>query len=817
MTIRTKLTVNVLAGLLITTLVAIASIAGMRFVDGQLLELTEKSGPYQVGTLELQRSLQAAIADILRVGASATEPELAAARKEAERALAGVAEAQKALETLVGTASGDTHERLRPVSVELIDVTRGRLGAEAAATAANREIEDKLRDISARLSDLNGRIHALQASRRATFLGSVDDTARITARLRAIESLRAVMKDLQLAVLEIRHSQDKKSLIIARGKANTAVKTAHKTAGELDLPRLAGEITAIGEKLEEAVRLRTALVAQATEEATAQYDATMKDLSEAMSIAVLAIDQEVSSATERYGQETKRQQAVTAEVDTATQVLAGTARLLALGLSVEGLATKLFTVGSLEDVDGIGGRLDGLFADAGSVGKELGATLASLGAQEEARLLDESIATLGTIRALLVADNGILDRIRHRITMRHSAARAMEKLDAIVGQQTEEGRQALAASREDQQRAVASVNRTVRTSVLFVAAVGLAAILLGIGLGTWVYRSIAGPLREVVAIVGQVARGDLTCEIGVPRDDEIGTVKASMREMVRNLKDIAGRIGASTETLGHSSSGLADAAGALEKGSREQTVQIEQSASAMTEMSQATMDVARNVAETAEMARRMKASAADGRGAMNTTVTELERFAGTVRAAADKVDSLGRKSDEISKVVTLIQEIAGQTNLLALNAAIEAARAGENGRGFAVVAENVRQLAERTTGATEEIAATVRGMQAESGESVRYMHEESSSIATLLDQVNRTLGVIDGILADVDQVSERVQSIANGAEEQSCVAASVCENMEVAAHVTRELGGSIAEINHASASLSSMAAELRGMAGWFRT
>jgi methyl-accepting chemotaxis protein len=202
---------------------------------------------------------------------------------------------------------------------------------------------------------------------------------------------------------------------------------------------------------------------------------------------------------------------------------------------------------------------------------------------------------------------------------------------------------------------------------------------------------------------------------------------------------------------------------------------------------------------------------------MNTTVTELDRFAGTVRAAADKVDSLGRKSDEISKVVTLIQEIAGQTNLLALNAAIEAARAGENGRGFAVVAENVRQLAERTTGATEEIAATVRGMQAESGESVRYMHEESSSIATLLDHVNRTLGVIDGILADVDQVSERVQSIANGAEEQSCVAASVCQNMEVAAHVTRELGGSIAEINRASGSLSSMAAELRGMAGWFRT
>ncbi len=817
MTIRTKLTVNVLAGLLITALVAVASIAGMTFVNGQLIHLTERSGPYQVRTLELQRSLQAAIADILRVGASTTEAEFASARTEAERSLAAAADSQKALEALADAAPANTYERLRPVALELIEVTRGRLGAEATAAAANREIEGKLRDISAHLSELNARIDSLQASRRTTFLASVEDTGTITSRLRAIEGLRSVMKDLQLAMFEIRHGQDKKSLIIARGKANTAVKTALKTAGDLELPRLVGDITSIGGKLEETIKIRTASVVQPSEELTAQYDSVSRDLSEAMSIAVLAIDQEVGSATERFGQEAKRQQGVTAEVDTATRVLTGTARLLALSLSVEGLATKLFTVSSVEEVNGIGKRLDALFADAGEVAKELGATLAALAATEETRLLEGSQATLGAIRTLLLANDGILDRIRHRITMRESAARAMDRLGTIVSQQVNEGQQALAAARKDQEQAVASVNRTVRTSVLFVGAVGLAAVLLGVFLGVWVYRSIAGPLRELIVITGQVAEGDLTCEIGERRNDEIGTVKASMLDMVRNLQDIVGRIRASTETLASSSIGLAGTAGALEKGSREQTVQIEQSASAMTEISQATTDVARSVAETAEMARRMKSSAAEGRGAMDATVGELKRFAATVKASAEKVDSLGRKSAEISKVVTLIQEIAGQTNLLALNAAIEAARAGENGRGFAVVAENVRQLAERTTGATEDIAATVRGMQAESGESVRYMQEEASSIATLLDQVNRTLGVIDGILSDVDQVGERVQSIANGAEEQSCVAASVCQNMEVAAQVTRELGDSIAEINRASGSLSGLAAELKGMAGWFRT
>jgi len=237
----------------------------------------------------------------------------------------------------------------------------------------------------------------------------------------------------------------------------------------------------------------------------------------------------------------------------------------------------------------------------------------------------------------------------------------------------------------------------------------------------------------------------------------------------------------------------------------------------MTQMSQATTEVAKNVAQTSEMAQRMRTSAAQGRSAMDLTAGELNRFAEAVKASAHTVEALGRKSEDIGKFVTLIRDVAGQTNLLALNAAIEAARAGENGRGFAVVAENVRELAERTTSTTHEIAAMVRAMQAEGAQSVKYMQEEAASIATLLEQVNRTLQVIDGILADVEQVSERVQNIATATEEQSCVAGTVCGNMDGVADVTRRLGDSINKINRASCNLSSLASDLQGMAGWFRT
>lgn len=817
MTIRTRLSLNVLVGLLITTVVAVASIAGMTFVREQLVHLTEESGPFQVRTLELQSSLQAAIADVTRLGSAAGGEELAPARARVERSLAAVAESQRALQSLPGRESTDTFEQLRPVATELIDVTRARLDAEGAAVAASREVEEGLRDISKRLNALNEKIGALQEARRKVFITSVDETRSISTRLRAVEALHAAMKDLQLAILEIEHSREKKSTVIARGKANSAVRTAQRIAGELGLERLVGEIKAIAEKTEEMSKVRMASIGEASAELATRLEEVRRDLSERISIAVLAIEQDVASATERYERETSGQQAVTRDVGTATEVLSGTAHLLAIGLSIESLVTKLFTAASRDEVDRIERDLKTLFAQASATGSQLAASLTALAAKDELGLLEDSQGAVTTIGTLLFSTDGILARIRHRIDMRQTAVQATERLAAIATAQANEGQTAIAVARDEQEQAIASVEQTVQWSVLFVAAVGLGAVLLGTGLGIWVYRSIALPLRDLIGIAGHVAKGDLTCQIGIRGRDEIDTVKASMADMVRNLKDIVRRISVSTDSLGSSSRELSSTAVTLERGSRDQTVQIEQSASAMSQMSQATTEVARNVAHTAEMAQRMRASAAQGRSAMDLTAAELGRFAVAVKASADTVATLGRKSDNIGTFVTLIRDIAAQTNLLALNAAIEAARAGENGRGFAVVAENVRELAERTTAATEEIAAMVRAMQTESAQSVQHMQEEAASIATLLEQVNRTLQVIDGILADVEQVSERVQTIAAATEEQSCVAGTVCGNMDGVADVAHRLGDSITEINRASSNLMGLASELQGMTSWFRT
>ncbi|MDA8454047.1 methyl-accepting chemotaxis protein [Acidovorax sp. GBBC 3334] len=354
---------------------------------------------------------------------------------------------------------------------------------------------------------------------------------------------------------------------------------------------------------------------------------------------------------------------------------------------------------------------------------------------------------------------------------------ATEVLSQLIQLNEEGGTQAAAAASAGYERAL----------VVFIAVIA-ASVLSGLGLAVVVTRSITRPLETGVAVATAVAAGDLTSAFHIEGKDEPAALLHALQHMNVRLVEMVGQVRHGSENIATGAAEIAMGNADLSQRTEQQASSLEETAASMEELSSTVKTNSDTAREANQLAARAAQAAEEGGTIVGRVVETMQEIAAS--------------SGKISDIIGVIDSIAFQTNILALNAAVEAARAGEQGRGFAVVAGEVRTLAQRSAQAAKEIKALITDSVGKVGNGSQLAGSAGQSM--------------DGIVAQVRQVSALIGEIANASAEQSSGIGQVGEAVNHLDQVTQQNAALVEESAAAAASLRSQSEQLSALVAVFR-
>jgi methyl-accepting chemotaxis protein len=360
------------------------------------------------------------------------------------------------------------------------------------------------------------------------------------------------------------------------------------------------------------------------------------------------------------------------------------------------------------------------------------------------------------------------------------------------------------------------VQAEVAASSRIIGLISFAGALATLAIGWFISRMITKPIDALVSVAKRVAAGDLTVAAEKNSHDEIGDLIDSFNIMVQGLRQTVGQLLESSSAVASASAEISSSTEQMAAGAREQTNQAGEVASSVEEMTRTIVENSKNASNTADTARQAKQAAEQGGSVVIETVEGMRRIASVVNKSAITVKALGKSSDQIGEIISVIDDIANQTNLLALNAAIEAARAGEQGRGFAVVADEVRKLADRTTKATKEISVMIKTIQSETAGAVVSMEEGTRQVEEGIQLADKAGASLREIVEVSQTVTEMVTQIAAANEQQSSASEQISRNVEVISNVTQETATGTQQISRAAEDLNRLTENLQNLVSQFK-
>ena len=340
----------------------------------------------------------------------------------------------------------------------------------------------------------------------------------------------------------------------------------------------------------------------------------------------------------------------------------------------------------------------------------------------------------------------------------------------------------------------------------------IAAILLGL----FISRLISRPIATAVTSARRIADGDLTQAIISSGRDETGQLLSALSDMQSSLKQTIQQIASASDQLASAAEELTAVTDNGSRGLVRQNDEIQQAATAVTEMTSAVEEVARNAVSTSEASHATSEQATNGRDQARKAVTAINHATREIDSSTTMVRDLAGQVRDIGKVLDVIRGIAEQTNLLALNAAIEAARAGEQGRGFAVVADEVRALAARTQASTGEIEGMINAVQTSADQAVGAMGKSQALVNDTQALAQATGDALEQIADGISQINERNLVIATASEEQAHVAREVDRNLVNIQDLSTQTAAGAHQTNASTQELSNLAISFNTLVSRFR-